>query len=99
MHMRSKKDLSSDDIEILRRSRTPSVVVTANWEVQTSEEIYSRFWPLRDGHGDVERLEHGLRHALKKPVVRLESKRHNSLHVTRLEHELRLACSEKTLNK
>ena len=38
MHIQSKKDLSSDDMDTLRRSRTPTTVVTANGEVQTNEE-------------------------------------------------------------
>ena len=38
MHMLSKADLSSDELETLRRSRTPTVVVTANGRVQTNEE-------------------------------------------------------------
>ena len=38
MHMLSKKDLSSDEIESLRRSTNPTTVVTANGEVQTNEE-------------------------------------------------------------
>ena len=38
MHMLSKKDLSSDELETLRRSRNPTTVVTANGEVQTNEE-------------------------------------------------------------
>ena len=38
MHTLSKKDLSSDGMDTLRRSRTPSTVVTANGEVQTNEE-------------------------------------------------------------
>ena len=38
MHMLSKKDLSSEELEIPRRSRTSTVVVTANGEVQTNEE-------------------------------------------------------------
>ena len=38
MHVLSKKDLSSDELDTLRRSRTPTVVVTANGEVQTNEE-------------------------------------------------------------
>ena len=36
--MLSKRDLSPDKMETLQRSRTPSVVVTANFEVQTNEE-------------------------------------------------------------
>ena len=38
MHMLSKKDLSSDEMETLLRSRSPTTVVTANGEVQTNEE-------------------------------------------------------------
>ena len=38
MHTLSKKDLSSDELETLRRSRIPTVVVTANGEVQTNED-------------------------------------------------------------
>ena len=38
MHMLSKKDLSSDEMDTLRRSRTPTVVVTANGALQTNEE-------------------------------------------------------------
>ena len=36
MHILSKKDLSSEELETLRRS--PTVVVTASGEVQTNEE-------------------------------------------------------------
>ena len=38
MHMLSKKDLSSDEMDTLRRSRNPTRAVTANGEVQTNEE-------------------------------------------------------------
>ena len=38
MHMLSMKDLSSDEMETLRRSRDPRPVVTANGAVQTIEE-------------------------------------------------------------
>ena len=38
MHMLSKKDLSLEELETLRRSRTPTTVVTAKGEVQTNEE-------------------------------------------------------------
>ena len=38
MHMPSKKDLSSEELETLRRSRTPTSEVTANGKVQTYEE-------------------------------------------------------------
>ena len=39
MHMLSKKDLRSDEVDILRESRTPTMVVTANGEVQTNEDF------------------------------------------------------------
>ena len=38
MHMLSKKDLSSDEMDTLRRSRILSTVVTASEEVQTNKE-------------------------------------------------------------
>ena len=38
MHMLSKKDLSSDEMNTLRRSRTSTTVMSANGEVQTNEE-------------------------------------------------------------
>ena len=38
MHMLNKSDLSSDELDTLRRSRTPVTVVTANGDVQTNEE-------------------------------------------------------------
>ena len=38
MHMLSRKDLSSDELDTLRRSKNPTVMVTANGEVQTNEE-------------------------------------------------------------
>ena len=38
MHMLCKKDLSSDEMDTLRRSRNPATVVTANGEVQTNED-------------------------------------------------------------
>ena len=38
MHMLGKRDLSSEELETLRRSRIPTTVVTANGEVQTNEE-------------------------------------------------------------
>ena len=37
MHMMSKKDLSSDELDTLRRSRNLTVVLTANDEVHTNE--------------------------------------------------------------
>ena len=38
MHMMSKNKLSSDELYTLRRSRNPTVVLTANGEVHTNEE-------------------------------------------------------------
>ena len=38
MPMLSKKDLTSDELDTLRRSRNPTVVLTANGEVHTNEE-------------------------------------------------------------
>ena len=38
MHVSSRRDLSSGELETLKRSRTPTTVVTANGEVQMNEE-------------------------------------------------------------
>ena len=38
MHMLSKKELGSDEMETLRRSSNSTTVITANGEVQTNEE-------------------------------------------------------------
>ena len=38
MHVLSKQDLSSGELETLKRSRSPITVVTVNGEVQTNEE-------------------------------------------------------------
>ena len=38
LHMLSKKDLSSDEMDSLRRSKNTTTLVTANGEVQTNEE-------------------------------------------------------------
>ena len=38
MHMVSKKDLNSAELETMRTSRSPTTVITANGEVQTREE-------------------------------------------------------------
>ena len=38
MHMVSKKDLNSAELETMRTSRSPTSVMTANGEVQTREE-------------------------------------------------------------
>ena len=43
MHMLSKKDLSSDELDTSRRSRNPTTVVTATGEVQTNEEAQTGF--------------------------------------------------------
>ena len=39
MHMLTKKDLSSGELETIRRFRNPTTVVTANGEVKTNEEV------------------------------------------------------------
>ena len=38
MHMISKKDLSNAEMDTLTKSCSPTIVVTANGEVQTHEE-------------------------------------------------------------
>ena len=38
MHMVSKKELKSAELETMRMSRNPTTVMTANGEVQTREE-------------------------------------------------------------
>ena len=38
MHMVSKRDLNSAELETMRTSRSPTTVMTANGEVQTKEE-------------------------------------------------------------
>ena len=38
MHMVSKKDLNSAELETMRTSRSPTTVMTTNGEVQTREE-------------------------------------------------------------
>ena len=38
MHMISQKDLNSAELEIVTTSKSPTTVITANGEVQTSEE-------------------------------------------------------------
>ena len=49
MHMLSKKDLSSDEMDTLWRSRTPTTVVTANGEVQTNEQAQVYVHDLGNG--------------------------------------------------
>ena len=44
MHMISKKDLKSAELETVTTSRSPTTVITANGEVQTHEEAtHSQF--------------------------------------------------------
>ena len=38
MHMTSKKDLSNAEMDTLTKSSSPTIVITANGEVQTHEE-------------------------------------------------------------
>ena len=38
MHMISKKDLSDAEMDTLTKSRSPTIVITANGKVQTHEE-------------------------------------------------------------
>ena len=38
MHMISNKDLSNAEMDILTKSCSPTIVITANGEVQTHEE-------------------------------------------------------------
>ena len=38
MHMISKKDLSNAEMDTLTKSCSPTIVITANGEVQTHEE-------------------------------------------------------------
>ena len=38
MHMISKKDLSEAEMDTLTKSCSPTIVITANGEVQTQEE-------------------------------------------------------------
>ena len=44
MHMISKKDLNSAEMDTLTKSRSPTIVITFNGEVQTHEEatVYVR---------------------------------------------------------
>ena len=46
MHMISKKDLSKAEMDTLTKSCSPTIVITANGEVQTYEEaiVLSRNW-------------------------------------------------------
>ena len=44
MHMLSRKDLNSPELETVRESRNPTTVITANGEVQTNEEAIARVY-------------------------------------------------------
>ena len=48
MHMISKKDLSDAGMDTLTKSRSPTIVITANGEVQTHEEaiVYVKEWEI-----------------------------------------------------
>ena len=48
MHMVSKKDLNSAELETMRVSRNPTTVMTANGKTQTREEatVYVKEWEL-----------------------------------------------------
>ena len=50
MHMISKKDLNSVELETVTTSRSPTTVVTANGELQTNEEatVYVRELDILD---------------------------------------------------
>ena len=53
MHMISKKDLSEAEMDTLTKSCSPTIVITANGEVQTQEEAIvcvkelGRFWTMK----------------------------------------------------
>ena len=53
MHMVSKRDLNSAELETVTTPRSPTTVMTANGEVQTREEsngIRQRIGLIRDGY-------------------------------------------------
>ena len=52
MHMISKKDLSEAEMDTLTKSCSPTIVITANGEVQTRRRhcICQRIGPIRHGH-------------------------------------------------
>ena len=53
MHMVSKRDLNSTELETTRISMNPTTVMTANGEVQNkrrSHGICQRIKPIRDGY-------------------------------------------------
>ena len=74
MHMLSRKDLNSAELETVRVSESPTTVVAANGEVQTKEEatVY-----VKDLHRPFSHSEHSARITdipTSGPVVR----NHNS---------------------
>ena len=50
MHMISKKDLNSAEMDTLTTSKSPTTVITANGEVQTHEEatVYAKEMDILD---------------------------------------------------
>ena len=52
MHMVSKRDLNSAELDTMRISRNPTTVMTANGEVQTRQggTVCQRIRPIRDGY-------------------------------------------------
>ena len=48
MHMISKKDFNSAEMDTLTKSCSPTIVVTVNGEVQTQEEatVYVKEWDI-----------------------------------------------------
>ena len=46
MHMLSRKDLSSAELETLQKSRNTTTVISSKWEVHTSEEAQVNFHDL-----------------------------------------------------
>ena len=53
MHMVSKKDINSAELEIIRTSRSPKTVMTANDEVANKREsqgVCQRIGPACDGY-------------------------------------------------
>ena len=46
MHMLSRNDLNSEELETIRVSRNPTTVITANGEVQPNEETTVYFYDL-----------------------------------------------------
>ena len=93
MHMISKKDLNSAELETLTTSRSPTTVITANGEVQTHEEAtvsarkrigYILHWPavlslgkLCDEHGHLYEWINGQQPHLIQNGFRVQCKTEN----------------------